>query len=77
MVEENKSTLNVGSNKTLIIAVAAVVLIVVFMYLWDQKQQRDFELRRLEMRVELLEEWGMPRQNMQTYSPPPRQGQRW
>ncbi len=55
----------VRSNKTLIIAVAVVVLVIIFMYFHDQKQQRALELRRLEKRVELLEEWGMPRQNVQ------------
>lgn len=70
MIRENKNILNILSNKTFI-AAAMVVLVIIFMYFYDQKQQRAFELRRLERRVELLEEWGMPRQNMQT--PPPRQ----
>ncbi len=48
-------------NRVLIIAVAVVVLVVIFMYFHDQKQQRALEVRRLEKRVELLEEWGMPR----------------
>jgi hypothetical protein len=46
-----------GSNKVLIIAVAVVVLIIIFMYFRNQQQQRDLELRRIEKRVELLEEW--------------------
>ncbi|MHC4633318.1 MAG: hypothetical protein ACYS9C_18895 [Planctomycetota bacterium] len=63
MTKANKNILNVHDNKTLIIAVIVVVLFIIFMYLHDQKQLRAFELRRLERRVELLEEWGR-RQNM-------------
>jgi uncharacterized membrane protein len=63
MTEANKNTLNVRENKTLIIAVVVVVLFIIFMYFHDRKKQQDFDLRRLERRVELLEEWGR-RQNM-------------
>ena len=56
MTEESRNTSNVWSNKTLIIAVAVVLLIIIFMYFHDQNQQRAFEMRRLEKRVELLEE---------------------
>ena len=61
MTETNRNTLNVHSNKTLIIAVIVVVLAIIFMYFRDWQQQHAFELHRLEKRVELLEEWGMPR----------------
>ncbi len=70
MAEENRNTSNVWRNKTLIIAVAAVLLVVIFMYFRDQKQQRTYELERLEQRVGLLEEWGGPRQS----TPPPESG---
>lgn len=63
MTEANKSILNFQENKTLIIAVVVVVLFVIFMYFRDQRQKHAYELRRLERRVELLEEWGR-RQNM-------------
>ena len=53
------------NNKMLIIAATVVVLVVIFMYFRDPQRQHAFELRRLEKRVELLEEWGLPRQNMQ------------
>lgn len=56
MAEANRNTLNVRSNKTLIIAVIVVVLVSIFMYLRDRQQQHAFELRSLEKRVELLEE---------------------
>ena len=69
MTEENRNTSNAWSNKTLIIAAVVVVLIVIFMYFRDQQQQRAYELRRLERRVELLEEWGRPRQNMWSNTP--------
>ncbi|MHC4192179.1 MAG: hypothetical protein ACYSUB_21325 [Planctomycetota bacterium] len=52
------------TEENTIIAVAAVVLVTILMYLHDQRQQRALELRRLEKRVELLEEWGRPRQNV-------------
>ena len=52
-------------NRVLIIAVAIVVLATIVLYYRDRQQQSTFELRRLEKRVELLEEWGMPRRNAQ------------
>jgi hypothetical protein len=61
MSETNINTLCIRDNKVLIIAVAVVMFVVIFMYFHDQKQQRAFELRRLEKRVALLEEWGKPR----------------
>jgi cell division protein FtsN len=64
MTETNRNSLNIHSNKTLIIAVTVVVLFIIFMYFRDRQQQHVFELRSLEKRVELLEEWGMPRQNV-------------
>jgi uncharacterized membrane protein len=63
MTEASKNRLNFHENKTLIIAVVVVVLFIIFMYFHDQRQKHAFELRRLERRVELLEEWGR-RQNM-------------
>jgi len=66
MIEENRNTSNFRKNKTLIIAVAVAVLAIIFMYFHDQKQQRAYDLRCLERRVELLEEWGRQRS-----SPPP------
>jgi cell division protein FtsN len=65
MTDTNRDTLNVHSHKMLIIAVTVVVLFIIFMYFRDRQQQHAFELRRLEKRVELLEEWGVPRQNVQ------------
>ncbi len=75
MTEENRKTLNLDfrSNKTLIIAAAVVVLVVIFMYFHDRKQQQAYEMRRLEKRVELLEEYDMPRQNAQQNTG----GRRW
>ncbi|MHC4071670.1 MAG: hypothetical protein ACYSWW_03920 [Planctomycetota bacterium] len=52
-------------NRVLIIAVAIVVLATIVLYYRDRQQQSAFEIRRLEKRVELLEEWGMPRRNAQ------------
>lgn len=50
-------------NRVLMIAVAMVVLATIFLYFRDRQQQNAFELRRLEKRVELLEEWRMPQRN--------------
>ena len=77
MTEENRNTSKVWSNKTLIIAVAVVITVIIFMYFRDQKQQRAYELRRLERRVELLEEWGKPQQNMWGTPPPPQRQRQW
>lgn len=52
-------------HRVLIIAVAIVVLATIVLYYRDRQQQSAFEIRRLEKRVELLEEWGMPRRNAQ------------
>jgi len=61
LTDTNRDTLNIHSNQTLIIAVTVVVLFIIFMHFRDRQQQHAFELRSLEKRVELLEEWGMPR----------------
>lgn len=63
MAGENINTFNGRSNRPLIIAVVVVVLVVIVMYCRDRQKQRDFELRRLEKRVELLEEWNVPARN--------------
>ncbi len=63
MSEANANVVGGCNNKVLIIAVIIVVLTIVLMYLRDRQQQRDLKLRHLERRVELLEEWGLPRQN--------------
>ena len=63
MSEANANVVGGYNNKVLIIAVTVVVLTIVLMYLRDRQQQRALELRRRERRVELLEEWGLPRQN--------------
>lgn len=64
----SKSSANVSSgrnNSVLIVAVIVVVLVIVFMYFRNQQQQRRLEFRRLERRVEVLEEWGLGGQNGQ------------
>ena len=74
MTEENGNTSNTWNSKTLIIAATVVVLAIILMYFRDQSQQRAYELRRVEKRVELLEEWGN-RQERQ-FTPPQRMRQR-
>jgi hypothetical protein len=77
MTEENRTAASVWDNKTFIIAAVVVVLVVIFMYFYDQKQQRSYELQRLERRVELLEEWGRPTQNRRSNTPPLGSGNRF
>ncbi len=72
MSEAEASVFSGRSNKVLIISVIVVVLVTVFMFFWDQRQQRRLELRRLERRVEVLEEWGLGGQSRQ-----PNNGRRW
>ena len=62
MSEANTNIWSMRNNKVLIVAVAVIILIVIFMYSRDWQQQRALELRRLEKRVELLEEWGLQQQ---------------
>jgi len=62
MNQTNAEVSSSRNNNVLIIAVVIVVFVVVFMYLRDRQQQRNLELRRLEKRVELLEEWGLRQQ---------------
>ena len=64
MTEEDKKILTFCSNKTFIISVTVVLLVIIVMYFRDRQQQNVFELRRLEKRVEMLEEFGMPRQQV-------------
>ena len=51
-----------ANNNVLAIAIAVVVLVIIMMFFWDRQQQRTVELRRIESRVDILEEWGMPPQ---------------
>ncbi len=60
-----KSVFSGCSNKVLIISVIVVVLVTGFMYFRDQQLQRRLELRRIERRVEVLEEWSLRGRNRQ------------
>ncbi len=56
----------VKSNKnTIVIVVTIVVLAVVFMYFRDRQQKRDLQLERLDMQMDVIQEWDPPRQNRQ------------
>jgi hypothetical protein len=52
----------VQASSNSIISITVVVLVIIIIYFRDRQQQNVFELRRLEKRVEMLEEWGIPRQ---------------
>jgi hypothetical protein len=66
MMSEAEANVSSGcSNKVLIISVVVVVLVAGLMYFRDQQLQRRLELRRIERRVEVLEEWGLRGRNRQ------------
>ncbi len=50
---------NGTNNNVLAVAIAVVVLAIALMFFWDRQQQRAVELRRIESRIDLLEEWGI------------------
>lgn len=60
---------------SIIIAGVIVLLTVIFMYFQDQ-QQRNMQLHRLEARMDLMEERGWPRQQNQQNNVPSRTGGR-
>jgi len=60
------NVLKLDNNNILTISIAVVVLAIVLMFFWDRQQQRAVELRRIETRIDLLEEWGIrPQQQLQ------------
>ena len=59
---EARNFWNFSNNKTLIISITVIVLFIIIMYFRDRQQQNVYELRRLEKRVEMLEEWGIQQQ---------------
>jgi len=64
--ESKANVLNLVNNNILTIAIAVVVLAIILMFFWDRQQQRAIELRRIETRIDLLEEWGIrPQQQLQ------------
>ena len=64
--DSKANLLNLDNNNILTISIAVVVLAIVLMFFWDRQQQRAVELRRIETRIDLLEEWGIrPQQQLQ------------
>ena len=64
--DSKANVLNLVNNNILTIAIAVVVLAIILMFFWDRQQQRAVELRRIETRIDLLEEWGIrPQQQLQ------------
>ena len=63
--DSRANMLNMGNSNILTVAIAAVVLAIVLMFFWDRQQQRAVELRRIETKLELLEEWGIAPQQQQ------------
>jgi len=54
-----------GRNNVLIVSVTIVVLSILLMVFWDRQQQRAIELRRIETRLDLMQEWEVTRQQLQ------------
>ena len=67
MSNENRA-ISANSN-VLTFAITVVVLAVVLLIFWDRQQQRSVELRRIENRVDLLEDWGIPPQMQPNLQP--------
>ena len=67
MAEEKPDVAEVvRSNKNaIIIVVTLVVLAIVFMYFRDRQQKRDLQIERLDMQMDVMQEWDPPRQNRQ------------
>lgn len=63
--DSKANVLNLVNNNILTIAIAVVVLAIILMFFWDRQQQRAVELRRIETKIELLEDWGVPTQQLQ------------
>jgi cell division protein FtsN len=63
--DSKANVLNLVNNNILTIAIAVVVLAIILMFFWDRQQQRAVELRRIETKIDLLEDWGVPTQQLQ------------
>lgn len=59
------SVFNGSNNNLLTIAIATVVLVIILLFFWDRQQQRAVELRRIETKIDLMEEWGLQPQQRQ------------
>ena len=57
----------VNCNKNaIIIVVTIVVLAVIFMFFRGRQQKRRLQLQHLDTQMDVMEEWGPPRQNTAT-----------
>lgn len=64
--EDSKANvLNLVNNNILAVAITAIVVVIILMFFWDRQQQRAIELRRIETKIDLLEEWGVQPQQQQ------------
>ena len=54
----NGTKVNSNGN-VLTLAITVVVLAIVLLFFWDRQQQRAVELRRIENRLDMMEEWGI------------------
>lgn len=55
-------------NNVLIVAVTFVALIILLMLFWDRQQRRAIDLRRIQAKMDFMQEWEptpLPEQNKQ------------
>ena len=52
-----KAEVSKGRNNVVVVAVTIVVIVVLLMMFWDRQQQRAVELRRIQARLDFMQEW--------------------
>jgi len=57
-------------GNVLIITVAVVIIAAVVLWFMDRQEARKLELRRIEHRIDLMEEWAPPERNAQPANSP-------
>ena len=66
MAEANIDESISRNRNAIIIAVTIVLLAIILMYFRNRQQKREFQLQRLDAQMDVMEEWGPPRQNTAT-----------
>ncbi len=63
-----KAEVSKERNNVLVVAVTIVIVVILLMLFWDRQQQRAVELRRIQTRLDFMQEWEptpLPEQNKQ------------
>ena len=74
-----KAEVSKKRNNVLVVAVTIVVVVVLLMMFWDRQQQRAVELRRIQTRLDFIQEWEptpqpSPNKQMNNTTVPPKVG---